>query len=213
MDERSGPARPVHLHLRRIAGRAGRPAVRPALGVFVLDVEVVCSDPREHRRRVESRRPDIANHRVPTWPEVGAHDFHAWTGDRVVVDTAVATPQTCVAAILARGSLRFVTMTAGGDSVLGAIGRTPLVHLRRIVPAGSADVIVKLELTNPTGSYKDRMALAMIEGAEARGVLRPACGSSSSRAAAPARRSRWSAPRRDTNSSCSRRTRSRGRSC
>jgi cysteine synthase A len=59
------------------------------------------------------------------------------------------------------------------DSVLHAIGRTPLVHLRRVVPAGAADVVVKLEFYNPTGSYKDRMALAMIEGAEARGALRP----------------------------------------
>jgi cysteine synthase A len=59
------------------------------------------------------------------------------------------------------------------DSVLLAIGGTPIVRLRRIVPAASADVLVKLESVNPTGSYKDRMALAMIEGAEARGVLRP----------------------------------------
>jgi cysteine synthase A len=59
------------------------------------------------------------------------------------------------------------------DSVLRAIGGTPVVRLRRVVPAGHADVIVKLESLNPTGSYKDRMALAMIEGAEARGLLRP----------------------------------------
>ena len=59
------------------------------------------------------------------------------------------------------------------ESVLHAIGRTPLVRLRRIVEPGSADVLVKLEYYNPTGSYKDRMALAMIEGAEARGALRP----------------------------------------
>jgi cysteine synthase A len=42
-----------------------------------------------------------------------------------------------------------------------------------VVPSGAADVLVKLEFYNPTGSYKDRMALAMIEGAEARGTLRP----------------------------------------
>jgi cysteine synthase A len=64
-------------------------------------------------------------------------------------------------------------MTAIGSSVLQAIGRTPIVRLTRVVPPGSADVLVKLELVNPTGSYKDRMALAMIEGAEARGALRP----------------------------------------
>jgi cysteine synthase A len=59
------------------------------------------------------------------------------------------------------------------DSVLHAIGRTPVVRLRRLVTPGSADVVVKLEYFNPTGSYKDRMALAMIEGAEKRGALRP----------------------------------------
>src|SRR5438132_3651613 len=64
----------------------------------------------------------------------------------------------------------FNTHTAG--SVLHAIGNTPLVRLRAVVPQGAADVLVKLEFFNPTGSYKDRMALAMIDGAEARGVLR-----------------------------------------
>jgi cysteine synthase len=57
--------------------------------------------------------------------------------------------------------------------ILQAIGRTPVVKLQRLAPAGGADVYVKLEYFNPTGSYKDRMALAMIEGAEARGALRP----------------------------------------
>jgi cysteine synthase A len=66
-----------------------------------------------------------------------------------------------------------MTITTIAGSVLNAIGRTPLVRLRRVVPPAAADVLVKLEFYNPTGSYKDRMALAMIEGAEARGVLRP----------------------------------------
>ena len=64
-------------------------------------------------------------------------------------------------------------MTRIAASVLRAIGNTPLVQLTRVVPPGSADVLVKLESTNPTGSYKDRMALAMVEGAEARGALKP----------------------------------------
>jgi cysteine synthase A len=58
-------------------------------------------------------------------------------------------------------------------SVLHAIGRTPLMRLSKVMPVGAADVLVKLEFYNPTGSYKDRMALAMIEGAEKRGVLKP----------------------------------------
>lgn len=58
-------------------------------------------------------------------------------------------------------------------SVLQAIGNTPIVHLNKVVPSDCANVLVKLEYYNPTGSYKDRMALAMIEEAEKRGDLRP----------------------------------------
>jgi cysteine synthase A len=66
-----------------------------------------------------------------------------------------------------------MSVTSIAGSVLNAVGNTPIVKLRRVVPPGAADVIVKLEATNPTGSYKDRMALAMVDGAEARGALRP----------------------------------------
>src|SRR5438445_3219516 len=59
------------------------------------------------------------------------------------------------------------------DSVLQAIGNTPVIRLRKVVSQSMGEVLVKLEYYNPTGSYKDRMALAMIEGAEARGELRP----------------------------------------
>src|SRR4051812_45025149 len=59
------------------------------------------------------------------------------------------------------------------SSMLDAVGNTPLVKLARIVPPGSADVLVKLEYYNPTGSYKDRMARSMIENAERRGDLKP----------------------------------------
>lgn len=58
------------------------------------------------------------------------------------------------------------------DSVLRAIGNTPVVRLRNVVWASMGEVLVKLEYYNPTGSYKDRMALAMIEGAEERGELK-----------------------------------------
>lgn len=59
-----------------------------------------------------------------------------------------------------------------GSSMLDVVGNTPVVRLGRVVPEGAADVFVKLEWFNPTGSYKDRMALAMIEEAERRGALR-----------------------------------------
>ncbi len=58
-----------------------------------------------------------------------------------------------------------------GRSMLEVVGRTPVVRLSSVVPAEAADVFVKLEWFNPTGSYKDRMALAMIEEAERRGEL------------------------------------------
>lgn len=59
------------------------------------------------------------------------------------------------------------------ESVLEAIGKTPLVRLRRCAPTNGAELWLKLELRNPTGSMKDRMALAMVEGAERHGLLRP----------------------------------------
>jgi len=59
------------------------------------------------------------------------------------------------------------------DSVLDVIGNTPLVRLHRVVPEGSAEVLAKLESLNPAGSVKDRIALSMIEDAEARGELQP----------------------------------------
>lgn len=58
-------------------------------------------------------------------------------------------------------------------SVLDAIGNTSMVQLRKVVPAGCADVFVKLEWENPTGSVKDRMASAVISRAEDDGRLKP----------------------------------------
>ena len=59
------------------------------------------------------------------------------------------------------------------DYAYQLIGRTPVVRLHRLVPEGSATVFVKLESQNPGGSVKDRIALAMIEDAEEKGLLRP----------------------------------------
>jgi len=62
---------------------------------------------------------------------------------------------------------------AVADSVLDLVGRTPMVRLRRMGPSGGARVWAKLESWNPAGSVKDRIALGMIEAAEAAGRLRP----------------------------------------
>jgi len=58
-------------------------------------------------------------------------------------------------------------------SVLQRIGGTPLLELKRIVPSGCARILIKLESVNPTGSMKDRMALAMLDAAEQTGRLKP----------------------------------------
>src|SRR5215831_12437022 len=55
---------------------------------------------------------------------------------------------------------------------MAAIGNTPLIKLERLTEPGSADIFVKYEGANPTGSMKDRMALSMVEGAEKRGQLK-----------------------------------------
>ena len=58
-------------------------------------------------------------------------------------------------------------------SALDLIGNTPLVRLDRLRPANSAEIVAKLESLNPAGSVKDRIALAMIEDAEERGLIKP----------------------------------------
>lgn len=67
-----------------------------------------------------------------------------------------------------------MTAAAGiHTSILDRIGDTPLIQLRHLAPEGSARILLKLESQNPTGSMKDRMALAMVEAGERDGRLRP----------------------------------------
>jgi cysteine synthase A len=59
------------------------------------------------------------------------------------------------------------------ETILEAVGGTPVVRLARVVPAGAAEVYATLESANPGGSVKDRIAVAMIEAAEREGRLTP----------------------------------------
>ncbi|HSE49091.1 MAG TPA: cysteine synthase A [Terriglobales bacterium] len=59
------------------------------------------------------------------------------------------------------------------ENITELVGATPLLHLRRLVPQGAADVFAKLEYMNPGGSVKDRAAIGMIERAEREGKLKP----------------------------------------
>src|SRR5512134_779613 len=58
-------------------------------------------------------------------------------------------------------------------NILAAIGRTPLVKLNQVVPKGAAEVWLKCEYLNPSGSIKDRMAVYIIDEAEKAGLLKP----------------------------------------
>jgi cysteine synthase A len=64
-------------------------------------------------------------------------------------------------------------MYAMRRDILECIGNTSLLALRKVVPKNSARILLKMENENPTGSMKDRMALAMVEAAEADGRLPP----------------------------------------
>jgi cysteine synthase len=66
-----------------------------------------------------------------------------------------------------------VTRAGIAATVLELIGRTPLVRLNRLPQPGGAQVLAKLESVNPGGSVKDRIAVAMVEDAERRGLLKP----------------------------------------
>jgi predicted kinase len=68
--------------------RAAWREVARRAAVAVVEVEVVCSDAAERRRRVESRRADIPGLELPTWSEVKTRAYERWDGDPLVIDTA-----------------------------------------------------------------------------------------------------------------------------
>ncbi|SMF77109.1 Predicted kinase [Tistlia consotensis] len=81
--------------------RAGWRAVAEGCSAPFLEVEVVCSDPAEHRRRVESRRPDIAGLALPDWDKVTARDYEPWPNVGLRLDTAVLSAEAAAARLVA----------------------------------------------------------------------------------------------------------------
>lgn len=63
-------------------------AVAKRAQVPAVEVEITCSDPAEHQRRVENREPDIAGFELPSWPDVVSRDYHDWQSEHIVIDTA-----------------------------------------------------------------------------------------------------------------------------
>ncbi len=64
-------------------------AVAQRTGARVVEVEVICSDPDEHRRRAEMRISDIPGLKLPTWQEIVSREYHPWDREHIVVDTAL----------------------------------------------------------------------------------------------------------------------------
>jgi predicted kinase len=69
-------------------------------GAKLLEIEVICSDQAEHRRRVETRTITVANLVPPTWAEVMASDYEPWTRAHIIIDTAVMSREESVTEIL-----------------------------------------------------------------------------------------------------------------
>lgn len=78
----SDSVNPMQLTRDAWIGVANRARVRAA------EVEVVCSDPRQHRQRVETRMADICGLKLPTWDQISSREYEPWTRKHVVIDTA-----------------------------------------------------------------------------------------------------------------------------
>jgi hypothetical protein len=89
-------------YLGPYAGACARARARYAAGAGGVEIEVVCSDPAEHRRRVEHREVEVPGLVPPTWAEVTGREWDAWTRPRLVVDTFGRDTASCVAEVLAR---------------------------------------------------------------------------------------------------------------
>ena len=77
-------------------------AVAASAGAAAVDVEVICSNIMEHRRRVESRPPDIPGLVPPSWQEVSEREYHSWDRPHIIIDTAGTSVEQAVNALLPR---------------------------------------------------------------------------------------------------------------
>ena len=100
--------------------RAGWREVAARAAARLIEVEIVCSDRREHRRRVEQRVCDIPGLAPPTWPEVMSHAHEPWSEAPVVLDTDVVGVDEAVATLFALASV-----AGNPDRCPGSGGPTP----------------------------------------------------------------------------------------
>ncbi|HEY1787706.1 MAG TPA: AAA family ATPase [Verrucomicrobiae bacterium] len=85
---------PIELTRRaweRVAGEANADFV---------NIEVICSDKSEHKKRAEARTADIKGHKLPTWEDIENRDYHKWHQERTAIDTAGRTEGECFETLL-----------------------------------------------------------------------------------------------------------------
>jgi hypothetical protein len=75
-----------------------------------VNIEVICSNQAEHRRRVESRTADTPRLRLPGWCDVECREYHAWSADRIVIDTTDRSSDESFAALMAALSKMLKTL-------------------------------------------------------------------------------------------------------
>ena len=71
-------------------------------GAHYVNIEVICSDSSEHRRRAEARVAEVSGLKLPTWSEIENREYHDWTVDRVIVDTAGRSKMECASDLFSR---------------------------------------------------------------------------------------------------------------
>ena len=84
--------------------RAGWRSIARKASIELLEVEVICSDRHEHRRRLEERQADIPDHKLPSWEDVERLSYEAWTEPHLVIDTALWSPNDAVELIVRSAS-------------------------------------------------------------------------------------------------------------
>lgn len=75
-------------------------AVAHETGATASNIEVICSDRAEHRRRVETRHNEVSGLQLPSWAEVESREYHPWTRPHLRIDTAGRLPETCLNELL-----------------------------------------------------------------------------------------------------------------
>ncbi len=71
-------------------------------GVPAIEIEIVCSDRDEHRRRAETRASDVPGLRKPSWEEIVTRDYEDWGASPIVIDTAKQSPDQAVAELISK---------------------------------------------------------------------------------------------------------------